>query len=70
MNTKELKVQMIRNDKTVDQLCTALHISRSAWFRKIKGKSWFTQAEIAGLRKELKLDNQTTSAIFFDGIVS
>ena len=70
MNVKELKAQMIRKDKTVDQLCTALGISRSAWFRKVGGESEFTQGEIAGLRFELDLDDQLTGIIFFNKQVS
>ena len=70
MNVRELKAQMIRKDKTVDQLCAALGISRSAWFRKVGGESEFTQGEIAGLRFELELDDQLTGIIFFDRQVS
>ena len=65
MNKRELKAQMVRKDKTVDQLCTALRISRSAWFRKISGVTEFTQGEIAGLRLELDLDDHQTAEIFF-----
>ena len=70
MNSRELKAQMIRKDKTVDQLCAALGISRSAWFRKVSGESQFTQGEIMGLRFELELDDQQTGIIFFDDEVS
>ena len=70
MNTRELKAEMIRKDKTVDQLCAALGISRSAWFRKISGDSQFTQGEIMGLRFELDLDDHQTAVIFFDKNVS
>lgn len=70
VNAKELKVQMIRKDKSVDDLCSACGISRSAWFRKINGESQFTQGEIADLRRELDLDNEATAAIFFDDEVS
>ena len=66
MNARELKVQMIRKDKTVDQLCAALGISRAAWFRKVAGKSEFTQGEIKGLRFELELDDELTRIIFFE----
>ena len=66
MNARELKVQMIRKDKTVDQLCAALGISRSAWFRKVAGESEFTQGEIKGLRFELELDDELTRVIFFE----
>lgn len=70
MNSKELKVQMIRKEKTVDQLCAALGISRSAWFRKVSGESEFTQGEISGLRFELELDDEMTGRIFFAEQVS
>jgi len=70
MNSKELKIQMIRKDKTVDQLCTALGISRAAWFRKVSGESQFTQGEISGLRYELELDDRQTAVIFFSEGVS
>ena len=70
MNVKELKAQMIRKDKTVDQLCAALGISRSAWFRKVGGESEFTQGEISGLRFELDLDDHLTGIIFFTKQVS
>ncbi len=70
MNKRELKAQMIRKDKTVNQLCTALGISRTAWFRKVGGESQFTQGEIAGLRFELDLDDHQTAAIFFSEEVS
>jgi len=70
MNARELKAQMIRKNKTVDQLCAALGISRTAWFRKVKGTSEFTQGEITGLRYELELDDQQTGLIFFSENVS
>lgn len=70
MNRKELRAQMIRMDKTTDDLCAALGISRSAWFRKLNGESEFTQGEITGLRFELDLDDRMTGIIFFNGTVS
>ena len=70
MNKLELKAQMIRKEKTVDQLCTALGISRTAWFRKVGGESQFTQGEIMGLRFELDLDDHQTAEIFFNNEVS
>ena len=70
MNKRELKAQMIRKEKTVDQLCTALGISRTAWFRKVGGESQFTQGEIMGLRYELDLDDHQTAEIFFNTEVS
>ena len=70
MNKRELKAQMVRKEKTVDQLCTALGISRTAWFRKVSGESQFNQNEIMGLRLELDLDDHQTAEIFFNNNVS
>lgn len=70
MNGRVLKAQMVLKEKTVDDLCTALGISRSAWFRKVNGESQFTQGEIAGLRFELDLDDHQTAEIFFAKEVS
>lgn len=70
MNTNELKVQMIRQQKTAKQLCATLGISESAWYRKIGGESQFTQGEIMDLRRELDLNDQQTGLIFFSEEVS
>lgn len=70
MNSRELKAQMIRKDKSTDDLCAAIGISRSAWFRKIGGESQFTQGEIMGIRRELELDDHQTGIIFFNEEVS
>lgn len=70
MNVKELKAEMIRKDKSVDQLCAAIGISRTSWFRKIGGVTEFTQGEIIGLRRELDLDDEQTLRIFFSEEVS
>ena len=70
MNVKELKARMILMDKSIDQVCTAIGISRSAWFRKVHGQSQFTQGEIVGIRHVLDLDDAMTSAIFFNDKVS
>lgn len=66
MNEQKLKAQMILKGKSVDELCAALKISRSAWFRKIAGTSEFTQSEICELRKQLDLDDCQTIDIFFE----
>lgn len=70
MNAKELKAEMIRKDKSVDQLCAASGFSRSAWFRKLGGESEFTQGEIQAIRRELELDDRQTMLIFFSQEVS
>ena len=70
MNSRELRAQMIRQSKSPEQLWEALGISSSAWYRKVGGKSQFTQGEIVVLRNELALDDQLTAIIFFNEQVS
>ncbi len=70
MNTLELKARMVLKEKTADDMCAALGISRSAWFRKTTGTSEFTQSEICTMRKELDLDDHETALIFFNQKVS
>lgn len=70
MNILELKARMVLKKKSVDEMCAALGISRSAWFRKTTGVSEFTQSEICTMRKELELNDHETALIFFDQKVS
>lgn len=70
MNVLELKAKMVLREKTVDGMCAALGISRSAWFRKTTGSSEFTQSEICTMRRELDLDDHETAKIFFNKRVS
>ncbi|MBE5788480.1 MAG: hypothetical protein E7325_02315 [Clostridiales bacterium] len=70
MNTLKLKAKMILLNKSIDEMCAALGISRSAWFRKTTGVSQFTQSEICAMRNELDLDDHETAQIFFNSMVS
>ena len=70
MNTNELKIEMLRKGKTPEQLCAALGISKSTWWRKINGHVQFTQGEIVAIRRELELDDHQTALIFFAEEVS
>ncbi len=66
MNKQKLKAAMILEDLTADRLCAEIGISSTAWWRKISGKSQFTQGEISRLREILKLTAEQTVEIFFD----
>lgn len=70
MNKDELKAQIVRKNRTASQLCSAIGISRTAWFRKLNGKSQFTLKEIVNIREELDLDDKQTNIIFFNKEVS
>lgn len=70
MNSRELKAQMVRREIDVDKMCLIIGISRTSWFRKITGKSLFTQGEISSIRDALDLDDQQVIDIFFNKEVS
>lgn len=48
MDRYKLEYEIKSRGKTVENLCTAIGISRSAYYRKVKGCSEFTQGEIRG----------------------
>ena len=63
MNTALLEYRMKENGKSISNMCEMLGISRSAFYRKCKGKSEFTQSEIQKIVDYLKLDSPVE--IFF-----
>lgn len=70
MNVNELKAEMVRQGKTPDQMCAAIGISKSAWYRKIGGESEFTHREISTIRHTLGLNDHQVTQIFFAEDVS
>ena len=46
MDKYKLEYEMKTRGITIEKLCTELHISRSAFYRKCNGISEFTQGEI------------------------
>lgn len=46
MDKLKLEYEMKTRGVSVDELCAAIGISRSAYYRKVGGKSEFTQGEI------------------------
>lgn len=63
MNTALLEDKMKEKGKTISDMCRMLGISRSAFYRKRKGISEFTQNEIRKIVKYLELDSPVE--IFF-----
>ena len=63
MNTALLEYKMKENGKSITDMCEMLGISRSAFYRKCKGKSEFTQSEIQKIVIYLNLDSPVE--IFF-----
>ena len=65
MDTKELKVEMIRNNDTGIELAKALGISRMAFSNKINMKTQFTRNEILLIRERYNLSADRVMEIFF-----
>lgn len=68
MNKLKLEYEMKSRGVSVDDLCKAIGISRSAYYRKVNGTSEFTQGEIQAIVDFLGL--QTPMGVFFAEKVS
>lgn len=66
----KLKLEFARKQKGIstEELCKAVNISKSAFYRKCNGKSQFTQGEIQAICETLSLESPMD--IFFDQKVS
>jgi transcriptional regulator with XRE-family HTH domain len=64
----KLEYEMKSKGVTVDKLCKDLKISRSAYYRKMSGKTQFTLEEIQQIVEYLGLDSPM--GIFFTEKVS
>lgn len=67
MNSKELKIEMMRNNETGEQLSKCLGISRQTLSNKMSSNnaSEFTQAEISKIKEHYDLSNDRVAEIFF-----
>lgn len=68
MNKKKLLDAMDTQGVSIQDMCTKLNMSRSAFYRKSNGISEFTQSEIQKIVDILKLDSPM--GIFFAEKVS
>lgn len=68
MDRVRLAYEIKRRGKTTDELCSAIGMSKSAYYRKCKGTTEFTQGEIQKIVDFLDLD--TPMGIFFAEKVS
>ena len=68
MDAAKLEYVMKIRGVSVDELCKVVGLSRSAYYRKIKGTSEFTQSEIQKIVDLLKLESPV--GIFFAEKVS
>jgi transcriptional regulator with XRE-family HTH domain len=70
MNSKALRAELILKGKKTDEIAIEIGISKSAFYRKLKGKSSFTQKEICKLGEALDISNDKIMEIFFAEKVS
>lgn len=63
MDSLKLEYERKKANVTVNELCEAAGLSRSAYYRKLKGVSEFTQGEIQAICDKLKLESPM--GIFF-----
>lgn len=68
MNRYKLELEMKKKGVTINKMCEYLGISRSAFYRKCRGISEFTQGEIQKIVEYLQLDSPME--IFFERKVS
>lgn len=68
MDRARLEYEMKRRGVSVDELCKRIGISKSAYYRKVSGKTEFTQGEIQSIVDALEL--KTPMGIFFAERVS
>lgn len=68
MDKFKLEYEMKSRGVTIEKLCSDLEISRSAYYRKVNGKTQFTLDEIQRIVKYLQLDSPM--GIFFADKVS
>ena len=68
MNKYKLEYEMKTRGITVNELCSAIDMSRSAFYRKCNGISEFTQSEIQNIVDYIGLDSPM--GIFFEEKVS
>ena len=67
MNSKELKIEMLRHGETGEHLSVILGISRQTLSNKMSEKqnAEFTQSEIARIKDHYQLSNDRVEEIFF-----
>ena len=68
MDIFKLDYELKRRGLSAEDLCKAIGISRSAYYRKRCGKTEFTQSEIVKICKLLNLESPVD--IFFADMVS
>ncbi|MCW6070323.1 helix-turn-helix domain-containing protein [Clostridium botulinum] len=70
LNTILLKSQIVLNNKRIPDVAKELRISKSAFYRKLRGDTEFTRQEISKMIDYLNLSVDIAMDIFFNEKVS
>lgn len=70
MNEKLLRSEILLQEDTLENFLKKCGMSRSAFYRKTKGKSEFTTREVKVIQKLLNLSAEKMVEIFFSSKVS
>ena len=65
MNATELRVEMVRAGKSVEDISRELGVAPTTLYRKMDGKSDFGLSELKVIKKILNLDDDAVKRIFF-----
>lgn len=66
MNSKKLKIKLLENDKTLDDLANYIGCNIVTLYRKLNGESDFLRSEVQLIATFLSLSAADVNAIFFD----
>lgn len=65
MNATELRVEMVRAGKSVEDVARELGVAPTTLYRKLDGKSDFGLNELKLIKNSLNLDDEAVKRIFF-----
>lgn len=65
MNATELRVEMVRARKSVEDVAREIGVTAPTLYRKLDGKSDFSLTELKAIKKSLNLDDEAVKRIFF-----
>ena len=70
MNINKLKGRIVESNIPLQEILRVAGISESTYYNKMSGRTEFTQKEICGLSRILRLSKDDIMSIFFDELVS
>lgn len=66
MNSKKLKIKLLEQDKTLEELANYIGCNITTLYRKLNGDSDFSRTEVQLIAAFLSLSASDVNSIFFD----